>query len=127
MEVARQWPRRVGAGEVERDRNADHDDSVEFELVAHPPAEIEPAHRQRRHKRRPQPHEPHHDRQVAPPAREHERAQRPQGDDREAAKPESEQRERGVAALRGNGGESVGKTIAETPSTTTNATRARAP
>ena len=104
VEVSGERPRRVRAGKIDRDRNTDDEDPVELELVAHPPAEVVPAHRQRGDDRRTEPHESDDDRQVEPASRQQERAQRPKRHDGVADEPEHEQDDRTAAALRWNRG-----------------------
>jgi len=101
-EIARQRSRLRGTPQIEGNGDADEENAVELELVAHPPAEIAIVHCQGRYERGSQPGDPDHDDQVEATASEKER---PQGTHREQAvdrKAGREHRQRDIAQRRGH-------------------------
>ena len=99
-EITGQRSRLRGAPQIEGNGDADEENAVELELVAHPPAEIAVVHRQGRYQRRAQPGDPDDDDQVEATTGEQER---PQGTHREQAvdrKAGREHRQRDIAQRR---------------------------
>ncbi len=99
-QIARKRPRLRGAREVDRDGDADHENAVELDLVADPPAELLVVHGQRGHERGREPDEADCDGEVEHAPREQERAHRAQRHEPEREHADREQRERIATARR---------------------------
>ena len=97
-EIAGERPALRGAREIDRDGDADEQDPVQLHLVADPPAELLPGHRQGGHERGREPRDADDHEQIEEPVREEESAEGADADDAEGDQPDCEERVRLRAA-----------------------------